>query len=193
MVSSSAGKIRTGDASGESKCQSFCKNASVRIDSIKKGSIIVDAAIIIPVFILAFAALLSLINLAGYEAKAYASMMESESAACKLIALSGLEETPLSLTSYTDSGIRIDNILTDFRITQKEVLSESYRPFVGQSDGNDLSSYRTVYICPRYGTVYHTGLCWALTNNNVQYESVTKKEALSRGFTRQCGICSNKQ
>jgi len=181
----------------------------------KRGSIIVDAAISIPIFVLSMCYLITIILGIGKEEKAVAKMLELSKAT--------------SIASIATGSTVIDE-LTLF--DEGHVLL--YRPFVGANSSADSDM---VYIFPKSGERYHVDgcttlkegeICSVLTNDirrryepckickpnelpngsNVfvysgsshtyhrqscstitkSYECVTRKEAIAKGFT-PCQIC----
>ncbi len=137
-----------------------------------KGSIIADASIALPAFILAFSLILSLIYEAGEEDALYRKLSEDTVSGSVIIGALDVD-IPFMLAVGT----------TKTRSVRKEVC---YRPFCGES--SDLKNRDVaVYIFPKSGTRYHIAGCSTLDRNQ-GYIAVSRSEAKSLGYT-ECMLC----
>ena len=112
----------------------------------RKGSLFVDAACCLPVFIISFCLLLSLINQAGAEESSYAKMNSQVQTQVGIIAATGME-------LETDYLVQID-------FPGNGVMTRLvYRPFVGESKNISDSMDELVYVFPKRGVRYHRYGC----------------------------------
>ncbi len=181
------------------------KNIAIR----NKGSIIVDAAIALPIFIITIAMLLQVINIVSKEEHAYYTAETSIEAAGLLGSKLELGKT---ITDY-ERNVSIDhvqfytiikNVKFPFvgAIFDLELLSMDmpYRTYIGESKdifGDD----DMVYIFPKNeggekeGPRYHTNpSCQTIKGGitkGLSIEKVTKQEAISRGYSL-CLFCQRK-
>ena len=116
-----------------------------RINTSKRASIIVDAAVALPIFLLSMCLILSLILNAGKEDNGVLKMLKLSLASSKAIAVSGMDVVDELV--LTDSG----HILL-------------YRPFIGEKHGTDSE---WVYIFPKRGERYHVDGCSTMKNGDI--------------------------
>ena len=180
------------------------KNTATR----NRGSIIVDAAIALPIFIIAIAMMLQVINIVSKEEHSY---FDAETR----IETVGLFGSNIELgQTINDSARRVSidhvqfypiikNVKLPFAgaIWGSELLSMDmpYRTYIGESKdiyGDD----EFVYIFPknegseREAPKYHTCYCQTMkggVTKGLEIEKVTKREAISRGYSL-CLWCQRK-
>lgn len=140
--------------------------------STSKGSIITDAALVLPIFILAVLLIFSLIREAAEESRLYKDLC---TAAGKPAVLSLYAEA--NVDYLTKSG------KTDTYDIQRTVY---YRPFCGESEDSEYA-YSLVCIYPKAGIKYHRKRCSTVENNS-NYVTVTLKEAEEAGYL-PCKLC----
>jgi len=129
----------------------------------RKGSIIVDAAISIPIFVLSMCFLVSIIKSIGREESAMAKMLETSKAtsmACASLDLCIADE----LFLYDEGHVLV------------------YRPFIGESRTEDNEM---VYIFPKSGLRFHVDGCSTLKEGQV---SLVLTDNL-RGKYSACKLC----
>ncbi len=131
-----------------------------------------DAAMILPVFILSVVLILSLMNEATEESRLYKSLCERVNRRSTVL---DMAETDIPYLTVSDS--------TDTRHVSRTVF---YRPFWGESDWSE-DEYALVCIYPREGVKYHQKYC-STVQNNKNYEVVTRKEAVEMGYL-PCKLC----
>jgi len=176
----------------------------------KKGSIMVDAAICLPLFIIALAMLLQVINFAGKEERGYYD-------AYKMICAQGLVMDNADMgfdIRDDDKRVSIDNVLR-MPITYKidfpfagaflksniAVMDMPYRVYIGESP--DLYEDDYVYIFPKNegnekeGPKYHSAYCRTMkagATRGLEIEKVREDEAKSRGYSlcHWCSVDKNK-
>ena len=119
------------------------------------GSLFVDAACCLPVFILSMCLLLSLINQAGAEQQGYADMAARADAQVDLIAASGLDID-------TDILFQLD------RPGNGVLLKLIYRPFTGESSRIAESDDELVYVFPKRGIRYPRAGCGTMVNGDIE-------------------------
>jgi len=129
----------------------------------KKGNLIVDAAITLPIFILAMVLVLSFFLKAGTEDNAVSWMLKASQTESMVFASSGenvVDEVPL----YKEGHVLL------------------FRPFTGEKKG---VCYDKVYIFPKYGKRYHIDGCSTLQGGekvDILTDKVRKKYS-------PCKIC----
>ena len=138
----------------------------------KRGSVTADASISLPVFILCFALLFSLIYEAAEEDALYRKLSEEANTA-------GFVMGALDV----DVPFMIAAGQTKTRKIGRELF---YRPFCGESEGAKQRDV-TVYIFPKSGVRYHVAGCSTM-DYNPNYIAVMRTEAISRGYT-ECRLC----
>ena len=137
-----------------------------------KGSVTVDASISLPVFILSFALLLSLIYEAAEEDALYRDLARELNIASSAAGAANIEVPFMVAIGKTKTrGIN---------------RSLYYRPFSGES-AEVRQRDTTVYIFPRSGTRYHVAGCSTMDRHD-GYVSISKQEAISLGYT-ECRLC----
>ena len=131
----------------------------------KKGSVLVDAAICIPLFVLAMAAVLGLIVQAGKEQKAYSR-----------------------LTAIADASMAVQAFgeITIPAAAGDALIQICFRPWIGESDSDTASSY--VYVFPKYGEKYHIQGCFTMEMYPENYFPMDRKEAETKGYA-PCRVC----
>ena len=137
-----------------------------------RGSLFVDAACCLPVFILTMCLLLSLVNQAGSEQQAYADMADRADTQVDIIAASGL-------------AIGTDVLFQLARPGNGVLLKLIYRPFIGESGRIAESDDELVYVFPKRGIRYHRAGCSTMVNGDV--ELILNPSVRSR--YRACLIC----
>ncbi len=133
----------------------------------KKGSVIIDAAICVPAFVIAIGMLLGILIQAGKEEAAFERM--SLAAQASLAAELGEDEIEISFPAG------------------KAVMHLCYRPWTGAKDDADKKD-KIVYIFPKFGERYHIPGCSLIKEYPENYEAVTMSEAEERGFSA-CKLC----
>ena len=112
----------------------------------RRGSLFVDAACTLPIFILSICLLISLINQAGSEQQAYAKMARRAKTQVDVIAASGVD-------------VRTDVLIQLAKPGNGVLLRMIYRPFIGESDKIASEDDEMVYVFPKYGVRYHVSGC----------------------------------
>ena len=138
----------------------------------RRGSLFVDAACTLPVFIISICLLLSVINQAGAEETAFQTMARRAKAQTDVIAASGLD-------------IETDVLLQLSRPGNDVTLRLIYRPFVGESKSIADSDDSQVYVFPKRGIRYHVLGCSTLVNGD---REVILTNAVRRSYSA-CRIC----
>ena len=134
-----------------------------RILTSKKGSLLVDAAVCIPVFILAMAAILSLVLHVGTEEKNFREMAE---------------QSQVLTVAYAAAGIDDDRI----HYLHSDGQNLAFRPFSGADDsGGDT----LVYIFPKRGERYHIAGCPTMKPGEIE---TILTDQIRRSY-RACEIC----
>ncbi len=136
------------------------------------GSLFIDAAISIPVFVLAIAAILGIITECGRASADYERMRAQAAAVTDSCVISELPEGARTLTAF--SGRR----------------SMEYRPFIGEGDWDDVLEDAEVLVFPAYGIRYHRENCMIVTRKGAdgRWEKTTKRNAEKEGYT-PCLLC----
>ena len=119
----------------------------------KRGSVLVDAACCLPVFIVSICLLLSLINQAEAEESSYAKMAGQVQTQVGLMAVAGMD---------TDVDYLIQFDLPGNGVVTKLL----YRPFVGESDDISGKDDELVYIFPKRGIRYHRYGCSTMVDGD---------------------------
>ncbi len=133
----------------------------------KKGSLFVDAAVCIPVFLLSIVSLLGLFVQAGKEEARYEQ-----------------------LTAVAQAALAVEQSDGDVNIVfpaGKAVIHLCYRPWIG-AEADALGDQTIVYIFPKYGEKYHIPGCSLIKQYPANYEAVSISEAEERGFGA-CKLC----
>lgn len=205
-----------GDLELWSKLISISRSLGSRLKfQSKRGSIMVDAAISIPIFVLAMCSVLGMINKVGKEETGVAKMLSLSQVSCKAIATTGLdvvEELVLydeghillyrpfvGEPSYVDTdrvfifpkaGIRYHiqgcSTMRDGQLT--EILTDTLRRKYSPCkicDPDRLPNGATVCVYSGVSKLYHRQSCATVTKS---YECITKKEAINQGYTA-CQLC----
>ncbi|MBQ9826360.1 MAG: hypothetical protein IJM61_04200 [Firmicutes bacterium] len=138
----------------------------------KRGSLFVDAACTLPVFIISICMLLALINQAGAEETAYKDMASRAKTQVDVIAASGLDMDTdvLFQTARPGNGV---------------LLRLVYRPFIGESRGIADEDDELVYVFPKRGIRYHRAGCGTMIDGD---REVILTNALRREYSA-CRIC----
>lgn len=131
-----------------------------------------DAAVCMPVFILSFVLILSLIYQASDEDEIFLKLTKRANAAFAVVGAADMDVPYLVAMDSTKKN----NV----------VISLYYRPFVGES-AESRERNMTVYVYPNYGIRFHVKGC-STVDNNSGYERMTKSEAQERGYT-PCLLC----
>ncbi len=169
----------------------------------KKGSLIVDAAIVLPVFLIAMGMLLMLSLQCGAEMEHFHKLSQRTLYLCLAEAASGV--SPEGRSEVLASGQCVDHVQTlpdiiDTKIPipqafRRHILAEmqlSFRPFVGESGDGDRTDDIMVYVFERYGERYHIEGCCILVRerkrDNKEYSYMSRSEAESKGYTA-CRLC----
>ncbi|MBO4861921.1 MAG: hypothetical protein J5535_03370 [Firmicutes bacterium] len=118
-----------------------------------RGSLFVDAACTLPVFIISICMLLSLINQAGAEETAFRDMAARAEVTVDAIAASGLD-------------IETDVLIQTERPGNGVLLRLVYRPFCGESRGIADEDDELVYIFPKRGIRYHRAGCSTMVDGD---------------------------
>ena len=180
------------------------KNINIR----KCGSIMVDAAISLPLFIISMAMLLEIINIAGkeenafYQAETRIQMVGSFGADINLGVIVDDPENSIYIDHVQVYPI-IKNIKFPFAgaFFKNVLLSMDmpYRTFIGESP-DIYGDTQFVYIFPKNegnektGPKYHTVYCSTMKGGEtkgLEVTKVTKTEAEERGYTL-CKHCAAK-
>ncbi len=166
----------------------------------------VDAAICLPLFIIALGMMLQVINFIGIEERGY---FDAESRICTV----GVFGSDISLgKSVNDSsiGVSIDYVQTypitysikfpfsgAFLKSKLAIMDMPYRTYIGES--KDLYDKEYVYIFPKNEgnekeqPKYHFKFCRTMkagTTKSLQTERITKSDAINRGYT-ECYWCNH--
>ena len=170
----------------------------------KKGSIMVDAAICIPLFIIAMAMMLQVINFIGMEESKYFQAEKRIQAvgsfgseielgttvndAAKALSIDHVQSYPIVYQiSFPFSGAFIKS--------RQVIMDMPYRTYIGESV--DLYDGDFVYIFPKNegseksGPKYHDKYCRTMkggATKGLDVERVRKQDAVSRGYSR-CQWC----
>ena len=151
------------------------RETSVNRFCINNGSVTVDAAISLPIFVLSFALIFSLIFQAKSEDDLYKKLASEANAGFAIVGAMDVDVPYLVVFGKTEKN--------DVRKTLY------YRPFVGESkESKDANT--TVYVYPNAGIRYHIRNCSTLDNNK-NYEKMTKKQAVEKGYTACLLCCSD--
>ena len=134
-----------------------------RILTNKKGSLLVDAAVCIPVFILAMAAILSLVLHIGTEEKNFREMAG---------------KSQLLTVAYATAGLDDGSI----HYLHSEGQSLAFRPFTG---ADDTAGDTLVYIFPKRGERYHVAGCPTMQPGEIE---TILTDQIRRRY-RACEIC----
>lgn len=153
----------------------------------KRGSIIVDAAISLPIFLLAMCTILSLLLQVGREDNAMLSMFKTSQTVTRTLATVGYTTGGVldSNTLEQGSGELINSLSQDGRgdlYLFKEGHVLVFRPFIGEKSDSDGDR---VYIFPKYGERYHIEGCSTLHNG----ERVAVLTDKVRRQYKACEIC----
>lgn len=189
-------------------------NKRMYTDRHKRGSIIVDAAISIPIFVLSMCFLLSMIIHVGREETAMAKMLklsQSTSIACAASGMDIVDELVLTdeghfllYRPFVGKTKNIDDMVYIFpksgqryhidgcsTLKEGEITSvltndirRRYKP-CKICDPDKLPNGSSVYVYSDSTHVYHRQSCSTITKN---YECVTKEDAILKGYT-PCQIC----
>lgn len=184
------------------------------IGNTKKGSIIVDAAISIPIFVLSMCFLLSMMIHIGREETAVSKMLklsQSTSIACAASGMDVVDELVLAdeghillYRPFVGKTKNVDDMVYIFpksgkrfhvdgcsTLKEGEITSiltnqirKKYQP-CKICDPDKLPNGSSVYVYSDSSHVYHRQSCSTITKN---YECVGRDEAISRGYT-PCQIC----
>ncbi len=129
----------------------------------KKGSLIVDAAISIPIFVLAICSILGLVKQVAFEEKHFKELADKSRQLCAV---------------YASSGIDPED--TQFLSLEKERLA--FKAFCGLKDSE---GDRLVYIFPKRGERYHIIGCSTLKAGEVE---TVLSDSIRRKY-KACQIC----
>ena len=142
------------------------------ISTSNRGSLFVDAACTLPVFIISICLLLSLINQAGAEETAFRDMASRAKTQVDLIAASGLdfETDVLFQTARPGNGV---------------LLKLVYRPFCGESRKIADEDDELVYVFPKRGIRYHKAGCSTMVEGD---REIILTNAVRRTYSA-CRIC----
>jgi len=143
-----------------------------RFSHTSKGSVIADTSISLPIFILCFSLLFSLIYEAGEEDALYRRLAEDANMGSAALGVIDLD-VPFMIVSGR----------TKTRGLERHVL---YRPFCGESKDVRVRDV-TVYIFPRSGKRYHIAGCSTI-DRHPDHITVTRSEAIAAGYT-ECLLC----
>ena len=138
----------------------------------KRGSLFVDAACTLPIFIISICMLLSLINQAGAEETAYKDMASRAKTQVDVIAASGLD-------------IETDVLFQTARPGNGVLLRLVYRPFCGESSGISDEDDELVYVFPKRGIRYHRAGCSTMIDGD---REIILTNAVRRQYSA-CRIC----
>lgn len=181
----------------------------------KRGSIIVDAAICIPIFVLSMCFLISIILSIGKEENAMANMLKTSRAsslACATMDLCVVEDLTLYGEGHTlvyrpfvGESRAVDNEMVyifpkrglRFHVEGCGTLKEGQLSVVLTADvrvkysacklcnPDKLPNGSSIYLYSEYSDTYHRQSCSTITKS---YECITKSEAIKRGYS-PCQIC----
>ena len=138
----------------------------------RRGSLFVDAACTLPVFIISICLLLSLINQAGAEETAFKNMASRAQTQVGVIAASGLDidTDVLFQTERPGSGV---------------LLRLVYRPFCGESKSIADENDELVYVFPKRGVRYHRAGCSTMVDGD---RELILTNAVRKTY-KACRIC----
>ena len=137
-----------------------------------RGSLFVDAACTLPVFIISICMLLSLINQAGAEETAFRDMAARAQTTIDAVAASGLD-------------IETDVLIQTERPGNGVLLRLVYRPFCGESSGIADENDELVYVFPKRGIRYHRAGCSTMVEGD---REIILTNAVRRTYSA-CRIC----
>ena len=137
-----------------------------------RGSMFVDAACTLPVFIISICLLLSLINQAGAEETAFRDMAARAKTQVDVIAASGLD-------------IDTDVLFQTERPGNGVLLTLVYRPFIGESISIADENDEQVYVFPKRGIRYHRAGCSTMVEGD---REIILTNAVRRTYSA-CRIC----
>ncbi len=137
-----------------------------------KGGVMIDAAMVLPVLILAVVLILSLMKESQEESRLYRDLCQKANDTSYVAELVDTDLPFLFTSGKTDTY--------HFRRTL------FYRPFWGESE-IDAEQFSLVCVFPKSGVKYHRKNCSTVENNN-NYEVLTLKEAEDRGYL-PCKLC----
>lgn len=158
----------------------------------KRGTIIVDAAISLPIFLLAMCTILSLLLQVGREDNAMLSMFKTSQTVTRTLAATGyttgqgVSDEFLGALGQDNEGIisalgqGSDSRGDLYLYKEGHVLV--FRPFIGEKSDSDGDR---VYIFPKYGERYHIEGCSTLHNG----ERVAVLTDKVRRQYKACEIC----
>jgi len=162
----------------------------------RNGSVIVDAAISIPLFIYSMFLLILLISQCGHEAETFSEMVSFADNTVKAIAAAGSDSSGISMNN--DSGCIADNVLVICRTAKPEIncpdifdkkissdLLLAFRPFMGESEYHSSLDNSMVYIFPKRGECYHVADCVDMRDGCIQY---VLNDRIRRKY-KACGNC----
>lgn len=137
-----------------------------------RGSLFVDAACTLPVFIISICLLLSLINQAGAEETAFRDMASRAKTQVDVIAASGIdpETDVLFQTARPGNGV---------------LLKLVYRPFRGESRSIADEDDELVYVFPKRGIRYHRAGCATMVEGD---REIILTNSVRRSYAA-CRIC----
>ena len=138
----------------------------------RRGSLFVDAACCLPIFILSICLLLSLINQAGSEQNTYAKMVRRAKTQVDIIAASGLNIDTDVLFQLGAPGNGV-------------FLKVIYRPFIGEAERIAREEDGLVYVFPKRGIRYHVDGCSTMRDGDIEIILT----AAARRRYRACRIC----
>ena len=144
---------------------------SKKILSRKSGSIIVDASLSLPVFIIAMAMLIGLIAKCAEEDNAYRELLRKSEFKSDAMAAVNAE------WEECRSSVRLEHAK----------ITLVYKPFVGAC-GSDSP---LVFVFPKAGARYHLDGCMILTRSSTEegdYVIMSEDEAAKNGYT-PCMLC----
>ena len=136
------------------------------------GSLFVDAACCLPVFILSVCLLISLINQANAEQASYTKMRSRAKIQVDAIAAAGLD-------IETDVLLQVDR--PGNGVTTKLI----YRPFIGESKSIADTEDYLVYVFPKRGERYHREGCSTMKAGDIE---VILTQSVRRKY-KACRIC----
>ena len=138
----------------------------------RRGSLFVDAACTLPVFIISICLLLSLINQAGAEETAFKNMASRAQTQVGVIAASGLD-------------IDTDVLFQTERPGNGVLLRLVYRPFCGESKSIADENDELVYVFPKRGVRYHRAGCSTMVDGD---RELILTNAVRKTY-KACRIC----
>jgi len=138
----------------------------------RRGSLFVDAACCLPIFIISVCLLISLINQAGAEQASYTKMAKRAQVQVDLIAAAGLdiETDVLFQVDWPGRGVMTKLI---------------YRPFTGESEKIADTEDYLVYVFPKRGERYHKEGCSTMKAGDIE---VILTASIRRKY-KACQIC----